>query len=242
MDQQTNKQVNDQRTNNTMTIEKYKARLERRKQAKYKAIAYNPEWTPNYNKTDRYRWVENPRDGLRFVGSAHDKNPTIHCEDWPNRLIDHKGWYTDPYNDGETVCGQVYQLPTRRNGSVAYLPAISDPFNEASVIDFHSATSDIREAILWSDQMAERYAEQEREDNAKTMAEDRIAENKTAIETLYVDFKALCRELRANCDKVSGLPELRKLIHREYRAVRSKARALRAEIAKLENDYWSVIR
>src|SRR5690348_4923271 len=66
------------------------AYLDRAKSRLRSGVSYNPEWTPDYNKTEHFRFVENPTDGLRLVGKVHD------IEDSP---IDHRGWYTDPHHD-----------------------------------------------------------------------------------------------------------------------------------------------
>lgn len=217
------------------TIGQYKTRQEKRRQAAANCIVYNPEWRPDYNKSANYRWVENASDGLRFVGEAHkirgSGNGNLPYFD--RALVDHTGWFIDHFQD-QTVCGVVYQLPASRKGESRYLPGVSDAYNDdCAVIDFHSVTDDLTDAIRWADSMAEHYAEAEREYQEKQAREDRAEEIAEEIKTEFADFKLLCREIRANCDKVTGLVEVRKLIHREYRRVRSNVRKLRRELAEV---------
>ena len=120
-------------------------------------ITFNPEWTPEHSR-DRYRWVENVSDGLRHVGASHDLV-----------RLRHTGWFVNEFQD-ETVHGEVYQMPAR-GGVARYVPAVNDPDNDdCAVLDFHSVTDDKEEAARWADQMAENYAEREREYQAEERA------------------------------------------------------------------------
>ena len=217
-----------------------------------KDITFNPEWTPNaepgvrFRPDDRrFRWVEHPSAGLRFVGKAHE----IRSDGDGNRpyiaraLVDHNGWYTDSLQD-ELAWGEVYQLPAR-NGESVYVPAIRTSNddrdgNDGAVLDFHATTSDLKDAIRWADSMAERFAEDEREYQVRESAKMRIEENTDAIKQAYTDFKNLCREIRANCDAVKGLEHVRKLIHAEYRRVKRTVAKMRKENAKLTDNFWAI--
>lgn len=177
-----------------------------------KGIEYNRPWTPENRKGERYRWIEHPSDGLRFVGKAHEIN----------------------FQD-ETVCGEVYQMPSR-DGQERYIPAVSDPNSDGAILSFPDATDDLLQAIRKADSMAEWYAEDEREYQAKDAAERRIEEIGEEIKTARETFKALAKELRANCDRISGMEELRKLVRREYRRMRVECRKLTAEKTKIETE------
>lgn len=189
-------------------------------------IAYNLESTHNH-----YRWVEYPENGLRLVGKAHE----IATREGHYRTVTHTGWFVDEYQD-ETVCGLVYQLPAR-NHEPLYAPAVSDPWNEGALVDFHSVGSDLMDAVRQSDSMAEHFAEECREDNARNQAERRIEDINTQIKQAYAQFKALAIELRTNCDKLSGLSELHKLLKSHYRLVRTQVATLRRERNKLQNEF-----
>jgi len=218
-----------------------KARYSQYGYKKSKSISYNREWKPDYTR-DRYRWVENITPALRFVGKVHEirsdgSNNTPYID---RALVDHTGWYSDNYQD-ETVWGEVYQLPGH-DGTPRYVPAVCDPNNpNCAAVCFGDMTDDLRDAIRWADSMAEKWAESEREYQAKEAAKEKIEENKSEIADLRADFKALAKELRENCDKVSGMVELRKLIRREYKRMKAKVRKLKAEIKKLEDNYWEVV-
>lgn len=208
------------------------------------AIVFNPEWQPEWSKYERFRWVENGPDGLRYLGPVHEITSSHHASymegaDYiPTPIVDHTGWFTNHYQD-EKIFGEVYQLPGR-NGKPCYLPAVCDACNEgASVIDFHGSTDSLRDAILAADGMAERMAESEREYQLKESVETRVSEIGEEIESLYADLKALCVELRANCDKLTGMTLLKKAIRSEVKRTRARVRKLRAERLKLTNEPWT---
>lgn len=200
-------------------------------------LLYNPEWKPeNHGGRDRFRWVERPGAGLRFVGDVHDirgdgNGNTPYFDD---ALVDHTGWFNDNFQD-ETICGRVYQLPAR-DGKPVYLPAVSDPNNDAAIIDFHGATDDLREAIYAADSMAERMAEDERRYQAEESAKQRIEEIDEEIKTTRADLLTLIRELRANCDKLSGLASVRAVIREHIQSVRAQCDALAEEREKVEEN------
>jgi hypothetical protein len=213
-----------------------------------KEIEYNQEWTPHVDNTvpryrlddRRFRWVEYPANGLRFIGKAHEIRGSGdgNIPYFDRSLVEHHGWYTDSFQD-ETVCGEVYQLPAR-NGVSQYVPAIEDKDNDGAILDFHSITDDMKDAVRWSDSMAERFAEDEREYQLRTRAEERIEEIKEEVSKSRAEFKALARELRANCDKVTGMTELQKLVRRAYKSMRRECRKLLAESRRLADDYHAI--
>ncbi len=198
----------------------------------YGQIQYSTESPMDYCPRERYRYVENPADGLRFVGKAHDVAEKNGCF----RTITHRGWFIDNDQD-QTVCGEVYQLPAR--DGECYVSAVSDPHSDGATIDFHSMTGYLMEAVIESDRMAERYAEAEREYQAKYAAEQRIEEIKSEISEAYKGFKTLSHEIRANCDKLAGMTALHKLLQAEWKRVKRHILALRKEREKIEDDPWS---
>lgn len=191
-------------------------------------IAYNPE-----SKDNRYRWVENPKDGLRFTGTAHDV-----AREAGYRGME-TGWYIDPHQDQE-VHGEVYQLPAR-HGVPQYVPGVSDPDNEASLIDFRSTYDTAMDAAMDANGMAERYADDAREGYARDQAEQRIEEITAEIRTHYADFRALATEIRANQAQLTGLAEVRKLIRCSYRRMRTQIRKLRKQRATIQDNYWTAV-
>lgn len=66
---------------------------------------------------ERGRWIEEPTlAGLREVGTPESI-----------RVTKTTGYYLNPYGDGETVSGVVYQIPAR-DGRARFLAGYSDPF------------------------------------------------------------------------------------------------------------------
>lgn len=215
------------------------------KRAQY--IEYNPEWTPERD-TDARKWGRNPerfryvgyaKSSLRFIGKVDEirmsGDGNLPYIDYA--LVDHNGWFTDNFQD-ETVCGEVYQLPAR-DGKNQYVPALRasmDAGDDGATVDFHSITDDIREAVRDADRMAERYAEDEREYQAKESAKQRIEEIDEEIKTTRAELLTLIRELRANCDKLSGLASVRAVIREHIKAVRAQCDALAEEREKVEEN------
>ena len=173
---------------------------------------------------DRYRWVENVSRGLRHVGQAGDI-----------AKLNHNGWYTDNYQN-ETVQGEVYQLPAR-DGKPRYLPAMGDPSNaDCAQFDFHSITEDKVQAARWADQIAEYYAEQEREYRAGEDAENRIEEINTEIKDLYTGFRKISREIRAACEQVQGIQVVRQLVREKWVTTKQRIHKLRLQRVKIGTE------
>lgn len=208
------------------------AYLDKAKSRLREGILYNPEWKPEHSN-NRYRWIEHPTRGLRLKGSAHE---LARAE---GQRLDHTGYYTDSFQS-ETVHGEVYQLPGK-DGEPRYVPAVNDPNNDGAILDFHSVTSDLMDAVRWSDSMAEYYAEDCREGEAKDTAEQRVSEIKAEIEDTIAEVRALCTELRANCDKLTGLDKVKAAIRAEVLGARRKIHALRKEQRKIEDNYWEAV-
>lgn len=79
------------------------------------------------------------------------------------------------------------------------------------------------------------------ESEAKESARSRIEDIATEIRTAYQSFRALSRELRANCDRLTGLPEVHKLIRTEWKRTKAEIRSLRMEREKLQENYWEAV-
>lgn len=201
-----------------------------------KAVAYNPKFAPAVAKMEEWRFVENPADGMRLVGRVDEITTEgirgqgyIHAP-----LVDHRGWYTDSYYSGK-CWGEVWQLPSR-GGDTVYVPAYraDDEYDGGRCMNFDDATSDLRDAIHAADRMAEMVAEEMREAEELDREEQRREEIKEEIQEIYAAFKTLSREVRGNCEKLSGLPAVRRLIGEEWRRVKAEIVKLRMEERKLE--------
>ena len=193
-----------------------------------KTIQYNPRSEEETKRGNHRRWVENASAGLRFVDHAH-----------VIVKLRHTGWFCDSSQD-QVAKGGVWQLPGH-DGKPLYVAGVIDPNNDdCAWIDFDT-TDDQRTAAHWADSMAERYAEEEREYEAKSRAEERIEEIGAEIASAMDGFKALAREIRANCKALGAMNEIGKLIRRELRNVRRQTAKLRRERAKLRDNYWEAV-
>jgi hypothetical protein len=194
--------------------------LLKRKQNAEKAIAYNRQ-----TDSDGTLWVENPSNGLRFTGKAHD---IARAEGY---RLDHTGWYLDDDGMGETCWSVVYQLPAR-NGELQYVPGHATSYNDnGACLDFSDIKTELRDAVYASDRLAERYAEVEREYQRVESAKMRIEDITEEIKSAYADCRALCNEIRAS--GVEGVAVVRKLIRAEACRVRRSVRKAYKERAEL---------
>lgn len=131
------------------------------------------------------------------------------------------------------VHGEVYQLPAR-DGEPQYVPAVNDPCNDdCACIDFRSVTNDKEECARLADQMAESWAEREREYQAKQDAEKRLEEITTEIKSTYANFRRISRELRANCDAIKGVAVIRELVKEKWQDTKDEIRRLKREAKRI---------
>ena len=201
----------------------------------HKALIYGPEWTPDGTR-DCYRWIEHASKGLRIVGAVHDICTREH---W--RTVEHTGWFLDPLGDGETVHGAVLQLPAR-NGTVQYVPAVSDPFNDDSyLVAFRDRTDDLRDAVRWADGMAERYAEREREYQINESAKLRAEELRDEARELRARHRATVADMRALRELAPDAPNACAVLRDSLRAMRARARAALKEAARLTESPWTML-
>lgn len=195
------------------------------------SIAYNPEFTSG---RDRLRWVENASRGLRVVGPAHDVT-----------RLGHNGWFLDPLGDGDTVYGVVLQLPGR-SGFARFVPAISDPWNpDCYCVDFrdrydgpgNDADDAKRDCARAADQLAEAYAEREREYQIREIARLRIAEEREAIRENCATFRRLVYGLRTAGHALP--PSVREVVRLRLRDLRKATARAVATVRKLTDDPYS---
>lgn len=150
--------------------------------------AYNPA------TSDGYRWVESADDaGLRFVGFADEL-----C-----RSIDHKGWFTDEFQDG-TLRGVVYQLPARK-GRALYVGGYADAWNKgAALLDFSRVEYGEIGGAEWADDGdAQKEAARIGDGMAETAAEDeREYQQAWQAGNEYADLGEEARSLRQRAREV----------------------------------------
>jgi hypothetical protein len=238
-----------ERKNVTDHAEQYRKRLEKRRSEQNNGMTINAEIHhkgPEDRKDswlDGWRWVENASKGLRVVGPVHDYRNTNPHGDQPyvdRSIVNHTGWFTDSVFQDETVYGVILQLPARK-GKPMYVPAVSDPNNEdAYLANFRNWSEDIIECIRAADGMAETYAENEREYRTLESARQRIEDIREELTQMRAERRNLIRELRANCSKLAGMPQLKAALKAHIRAVKADAEKLHKEVEKLTDDPWSI--
>jgi hypothetical protein len=89
------------------------------------------------------------------------------CDEVAGTRIDHTGWWTDEFGDGDTIRGIVMRLPHGRG----FLAGHSMGESMASTVEYR-VYDDECEAARAADRLAEIYAEAERDYRAKQEAED----------------------------------------------------------------------
>ena len=83
--------------------------------------------------------------------------------------------------------------------------------------------------------MAEMWAEESREAQAKDDAERRLEEIADEIKQTYADYRKVIRQLRDN-PSVLAVDIVRQMIRNEWRKVKSDIHKLRSEAKKIEQN------
>lgn len=167
------------------------------------------------------RWSETPEDWSELKGRADELLESVQ----------HQGWYLDGFGDA-VVFGIVRKV--RMRGGVRFLAAISDPFNGdkygngPALVEVHEDGSplwydDAREAARASDQIAQQYAEREREYQEgwreRNDAEEAADEMQAAIKTARKE----ARELIAGIRQSTLAPSLCERMRREVTRLREES-------------------
>ena len=171
---------------------------------------------------------KNVRDKFAYCGgpelsSPEAKNPLLWCaKDSPEILetfagrdhgLDHRGWYTDDFQD-ETI--ETYAVRLTRFPHLlfyAVLDSCNDDFrirlDEWEEIDFEHVTDEYnadqqvtycaRQVVRSNDSTTEREAEESREYYRKDQVERDIEENKETLKGLRQEIRALAHELKTLC-------------------------------------------
>jgi hypothetical protein len=136
----------------------------------------------------------------------------------------------------EIAVGGVWQLPAHDDAEQreTYVYGVIDPNNDdCAWIDFDTSGTKL-DAARCADSMAERFAEEAREDAAKDRAEQRAAEIKEEIADIVQGVRDLARELRAGCDKLTGMEKVRAVLRQSIVDARKDVAKLRRELIELE--------
>jgi hypothetical protein len=196
--------------------------------------AHNVTRQEKKHPNDNYAWIENVYyAGLRFVG---------YCDEIVRgRAIDHKGWYTNDFED-ETYRGAVWQLPGRK-GVARFIAGYQDPNNDgAAFVDLdiingfacdEGAVGEAkRDAAFRADSIAQRNAEREREYNEGWQAGARWVDLGEQIATERRATIELIQEMKAerqNVERPHICATLRNAVARALRDI-EKMRKEREEL------------
>lgn len=129
-------------------------------------------------------WHENPP--FRRVGYA----------DQIARSIRHNGWYCSEDDvTGERARGVVYRL----NHARGFVAGMEDPCNggPAAVLEMNCIYDDETDAALAADRLAERYAEDQRDENNAWQAGLQAGSLETKARERNVAVLQICKERRA---------------------------------------------
>ena len=126
-------------------------------------------------------WLTNARGILRMTW----------CDEAEDTHINHKGWFTDPYQDGK-MRGIVVQLSHDR-----YFPGYeSDNDGTGMLIDWSDCRDNMRDAAYAADSFAKSHAEEEREYQTAWSAGslfgrlgEEIAQERTSILELCAEYR-----------------------------------------------------
>lgn len=164
------------------------------------------------------------------------------CNDVSSR-IDHNGWYTDSF-EGETLIGVVLCFTrggssgmegndnlneTKPKGRVIYMAGTRHSDWDGVTLDLDT-TDDPITAARWADSMAERAAEEYREEDEKFQAEQKAEECREEIAAARKKCLALLRDMRPIRKGLIGAPES------ICTALRERVQEYREDIANWRNE------
>lgn len=148
-----------------------------------------------------------------------------------SRLRDISGYYCDEHGDGDTLQPIIARLPSGRGFLAGWTmgPGMCGAVGPR-------VYSELDDAARAAHRMAESDAEQAIIDNQRESAEMRLEDIADEIKHAYAACRALCAEVRANCEKLDGLAVVRGLIRAEVRRVRREVRKLYKEREELRAE------
>lgn len=195
-----------------------------------KTITYNPSFeSKQAHGFSNVRWVDNVSLGLRLVGYA-DK--LLH--------LNHNGWFThDDGDPGETYRGVVYQLPARDHTEL-YVYGYADPCNDDCAVLSFDPVADKSEAARYADNLAERFAESERDYNRAWDAGTRYKNLNDEIRAMRKQALTIGAEMRAARKSSAQAPAICALAHDEVLSLYRHIQKARAERDELLDNYSRV--
>lgn len=189
--------------------------------------AYRSVW--GGKPSDSVRWCEDVYE-LRVVGFCDEVTGGSHR--YIRNPIDHKGWYTDPWGDGDLYRGLVLQLPGKHEAR--YLAAYADPnCDGAALVDLSHIWGDECDAAMSADQFAEEHAEREREYQTAWQAGAKWADLGEDVARERRDLLAALAERRKV--KAEHVPTLCRLLRLKVADVLERISESRDERARLKD-------
>lgn len=204
--------------------------MKRQKLAKPSPACGAPFVPKGWGNSPSLRWCGDPgKHGLRLVGTAHDLAP---------RAVRHTGWFTDGFQDG-TAWGVVFRLGKSR-GFVAGLATSNGPDGGACLeLEILGDESD---AALRADQLAEIYAESERDYSDAWQAGQRAAEYLETARELGRGILELLKDARPYRRSDNPPARLCARLAQDVRAMLRDRADARRQAAQLERDCASIWR
>lgn len=170
------------------------------------------------NESDvcRFRWVEHVTFlGWRRAGYADDIRSSMR----------HRGWFADTHQH-EVYRGIVYRLP-----GVRFVFGYADPVNSDCALIANATTQDIDDAARRADQIAERFAERDRDYDEAWHAVSNAIESRRSARAIVSDTLANLRELET-CDSPRIRDAILSAFNHAWTAYRSASSSLRDVIAQ----------
>jgi hypothetical protein len=188
------------------------------------------------------RWIEDPSDcGFRLVGSSFDV------------IGDHRGatgYYVDAERIGETIRGEVWQLPARK-GRAVYVAAVTDAFNEKprrvylrkADLEFGEVGGSPwgeddgakRGAARFADGRAGREAEEARDYDSAWSAGSMWRDRKDERDSIRREALALVKEIRTACGVLSGFDHVKVALRGRLMSMRGDMSRLLGEMVALSS-------
>lgn len=192
-----------------------------------KAITYGPALkTKDAHGFVNVRWVENVSDGLRRVGFADEIN-----------RMRHRGWFTDDDGDRDEVFrGSVYRLPAR-DGMPQFVYGYDDPCNDDCALLSFDPVADEKEAARYADDVAESFAEAERDYHRASDAGRRFEELDVEIKGMRKEALAIAAEMRAARKAAVQAPTICATLRAKVLSLYRRIQKARDKRAALLNDY-----
>jgi hypothetical protein len=183
--------------------------------------------------SDSVFWCEQPDAYLRRVGFADEIARELK---WTRRLDIPRGWYTEDQGQGEIARGVVFQLPAR-NGETRFMYGVADPCNDGPAILSHDIATDKGDAAQWADQLAERYAENERAYNRAWHAGERYRDLENEITDTRDKVRQILSARRDHKRAGDAVPTILKVLECKACELIERVSEMRNERETLFNDY-----